>query len=170
VQSITNTVGAVPGIAAPPPHAGHANLQEPFDKNGPPMRTIFQICFWLVVCFAATMWAFHIFPNLRGRADLLPTLVVETVVTLGTGFVAVRYYDRHALVRLLLIPFGVGLMAIVHGLFFFTDGAPDAGLYLAFGALLGVWLGVPLGIILALISWIAVRLCPRSQITGAAKD
>jgi hypothetical protein len=134
------------------------------------MRTVFLVCFWLVVSFAAMMWAFHIIPNLTGRVALVPVLLAETAITLGTGFVILRCYDRHSLVRLLFVPFGMGLMAMVHGLFFFTDGSPDVGMYLGIGVAAALLLGTPLGVVLALISWIAIKRYPRASSDMPGKE
>lgn len=126
------------------------------------MKTLFRICLWLLVCLVAATWAFHIIPNLRGpmnwgRPNLLLVLIPETVAALGLGFLILWLYDRHPLSRLLFIPFGMAMMGMVHGLFFFTDGSPDTGMYMGFGIVSGLFLGTPLGVLLTLIDWIAAK-------------
>jgi hypothetical protein len=124
------------------------------------VRTTFNVCVLLVAIFTVIMWAFHIGPNLTGRMGLVPVPLVETAITLGIGVTILFCYDRHALVRLLFIPFGMGLIAMVHGLLFFTDGSPDAAMYLDFGEFAGILFGTPLGLILFLISGVAIKRRP----------
>jgi hypothetical protein len=74
------------------------------------------------------------------------------------GFTILFCYDRHALVRLLFIPFGIVLIAMVHGLLTFTHGSSfDGGVYVSFGIVMSVLFGTPLGIVLVLVSWIAIK-------------
>jgi hypothetical protein len=130
------------------------------------MKMFFRTCLWLLVCLVAAMWAFHIIPNLqgqmnRGRPDLLLVLLPETAATLGLGFLILWLDDRRPLARLLFVPFGMAMMAMVHGLFFFTDGSPDIGMYVGFGMVSGLFLGTPLGVLLTLIDWVARRSSPK---------
>ncbi len=105
-----------------------------------------------------------------GRPGLLIVLLPETAATLGLGFLIAWLHGLHPFVRVLFVPFGMAMMAMIHGLFFFTDGSPDIGMYMGFGMVAGLFLGTPLGMVLALIDWVAGRLSRKVPAATGGKD
>lgn len=137
------------------------------------MKTLVRIGFGMLAIFVVMMWAMHIIPNLHGatnwgRSSLLWVLIPETATTLLLGLLILCLHDLHPAFRLLLVPFGMAMMAMVHGLFFFTDGSPDTGLYAAFGVVSGLLLGTPLGIVLVLVDWFTTS--PSQNVPAARND